>query len=170
MPHLKPADRVFGRTDAPAFGALGAYVVARGREGIAPLPNGVSMLDASTVGAAGLTAYQCLAPCVSQDSKVFINGGSGGAGIFGIQIAKTLGCRVTTTCSGPNTQLCKELGAHEAIDYKTADVVEHLRRRGVQYDLIYILLTLQHFTGMQSTILNRDACTLLSLALLACQP
>ena len=73
---------------------------------------------------------------MKKGDRVFINGGSGGTGTFGIQIAKALGCSVTTTCSGPNVELCKSLGADEVIDYRTTELVPHLKRQGAQYDLI----------------------------------
>ncbi|KAM0718444.1 hypothetical protein Q7P37_005514 [Cladosporium fusiforme] len=136
LPDLKPGDRVFGRSDPPAFGALGEYLLVQGKENIVKLPDGVSMQDAATLGVAGLTAYQCIAPYVKDGSKVFINGGSGGTGSFGIQIAKIVGCAVTTTCSGTNVEFCKSVGADEVIDYRTTDVVKHLQRQGTQYDLL----------------------------------
>jgi NADPH:quinone reductase-like Zn-dependent oxidoreductase len=100
------------------------------------LPDGVDLEQAACVGVAGLTAYQCIAPLAKPGSKVLINGGSGGVGTFGIQIAKALGCTVTATCSGKNAELCKELGADEVIDYRSTPVVEALKRSGNQYDLI----------------------------------
>jgi NADPH:quinone reductase-like Zn-dependent oxidoreductase len=136
LPGLKPGDLVFGRSDPPDFGALAEYVVVNGRENVVKLPKGVSMQEAATLGVAGLTAYQCIAPYTKEGSKVFINGGSGGTGTFGIQIAKILGCRVTATCSGANVELCQSLGADEVIDYRTTDVVRHLQRQGTQYDLL----------------------------------
>ena len=136
LPDLKPGDLVFGRSDPPHFGALGEYVVVNGRDNVVKLPEGVSTEDAATLGVAGLTAYQCIAPYVKEGSKVFINGGSGGTGTFGIQIAKILGCRVTTTCSGANVEFCRSLGADEVIDYRTTDVLKHLRRQGTRYDLL----------------------------------
>lgn len=138
LPHLKPGDLVFGRSDPPAFGALGEYLLVKGENNAIPLPSGVSLQDASTLGVAALTAYQCIAPHIKQNSgsKVFINGGSGGTGSFGIQIAKILGCEVTTTCSGPNVEFCKSLGADEVLDYRTTDVVKHLQRTGTQFDLL----------------------------------
>jgi NADPH:quinone reductase-like Zn-dependent oxidoreductase len=136
LPGLKPGDLVFGRSDPPDFGGLAEYVVVNRRENVVKLPKGVSMQDAAILGVAGLTAYQCIAPYTKEDSKVFINGGSGGTGTFGIQIAKILGCRVTATCSGANVELCQSLGADEVIDYRTTDVVRHLQRQGTQYDLL----------------------------------
>jgi NADPH:quinone reductase-like Zn-dependent oxidoreductase len=54
------------------------------------------------------------------NSTVFINGGSGGVGLFAIQLARHLvgeQGNVITTCSLKNTSLVKQHGASEAIDY-----------------------------------------------------
>jgi NADPH:quinone reductase-like Zn-dependent oxidoreductase len=100
-----------------------------------PAPEGLSAEDAAAIGTAGLTAIQSLQPYVKEGSNVFINGGSGGVGLFGIQIAKVLGCHVTVTCSSANIDLCKSVGADRAIDYRTSDVVEELEKSDRQYDL-----------------------------------
>lgn len=50
VPNLKPGDRVCGRGDPPHFGALGEYMVARGKQAIVAVPKGVSLKDASTIG------------------------------------------------------------------------------------------------------------------------
>jgi len=80
--------------------------------------------------------YQAIAPNVKNGDKVFINGGSGGTGVYGIQIAKALGCHVTTTCSTPNVEFCKSLGADDVIDYKASDVVETLSSKGQIFSLV----------------------------------
>lgn len=134
---LEPGDAVFGLTDAPFFGALAEYALVKGRQNVSPLPTGVSPRDASAFGVAGMTAYQSIVPFVKKGDKVFINGGSGGVGTFGIQIAKAIGCDVTVTCSGPNVELCRSLGADEVIDYRTTDVVAHLQRQGTQFALLF---------------------------------
>ncbi|KAL1588966.1 hypothetical protein WHR41_02521 [Cladosporium halotolerans] len=135
LPHLKPGERVFGETAPPSFGALGEYLIAS-KEACVPIPDGVEPKHAATLGVAGLTAYQTIAPFIKSGSKVLINGGSGGVGTYQIQIAKILGCYVTTTCSGANAELVKSLGADEVIDYRSQDVVQTLTRSGNQYDLI----------------------------------
>lgn len=87
-----------------------------------------------------MTAWQTIAPYVESGSKVLINGGSGGTGTFGIQIAKALGCTVTTTCSGANVQLCEDLGADEVIDYRSTDLIAELKKnhsnKDDQFDLL----------------------------------
>jgi len=101
---------------------------------VVALTDGVDPVDAGTIGVAGLTAYQSIVPRVKKGDKVFINGGSGGTGVFGIQIAKAVGCHVTTSCSTTNVDLCKSLGADEVIDYKKQSVIEALKASGQKFD------------------------------------
>jgi len=132
---LSPNQIVFGRLDPPAqFGTMAQYIIAP-RAGAAPLPEGISPDHAAAIGTAGLTAYQCIVPNAKPDDRIFINGGSGGTGTFGIQFAKTLGCHVTTTCSTRNVQLCKDLGADDVLDYKTTDIARELQARGQAFAL-----------------------------------
>ena len=55
------------------------------------IPEGLDPVDASTIPAAGLMAYQSIVPYVKSGNKVFINDGSVGTGCFGIQIVKDVG-------------------------------------------------------------------------------
>ncbi|KAF1832829.1 GroES-like protein [Decorospora gaudefroyi] len=121
---------VFGaKPGALANGCLAQYT-AVDRNMLGRLPEGVKVEDAAGAGIVGLTGYQALAPNVKPGNKVFINGGSGGTGVYGIQIAKALGCHVTTTCSTPNIEFCKSVGADEVIDYKTTNIIETLSSKG----------------------------------------
>jgi NADPH:quinone reductase-like Zn-dependent oxidoreductase len=133
---LKVGQSIIGRLGMPQqYGPLGEYLVAT-RAGVVPAPSsGLSAEDAAGIGTAGLTAYQSITPYVKEGDSVFINGGSGGVGLFGIQIAKLLGCHVTVTCSGANADLCKGVGADEVIDYRSSDVVEELKKTGRKYQL-----------------------------------
>ena len=133
---LKPGQLVFGKLALPTkFGTLGQYIISS-RSGTAPLPECIDPDHAATIGCAGQTAYQSLVGNVSQDDKVFINGGSGGTGTYAIQIAKAMGCHVTTSCSTPNVALCRDLGADEVIDYKASNVTEQLKRQGQVFSLV----------------------------------
>lgn len=132
---LKPGQLVFGRLEPPnKLGCLAEYIIAP-RTGCVPIPEGVSPDDAACVGTAGLTAYQSIVPNVEPGQRVFINGGSGGTGTFGIQIAKIKGCSVVTSCSTSNVELCRRLGADEVIDYKKQDLAAELTRLG-KFDLV----------------------------------
>ncbi|OAG33928.1 hypothetical protein AYO21_11945 [Fonsecaea monophora] len=135
---LKIGQLVFGRLDQPTqFGTLAEYTLAP-RNGLALVPEGVAVRDAACIGTAGLTAYKAIVPNVQhlasgsssggKKPSVFVNGGSGGTGVWSIQIAKALGCHVVATCSGRNVELCKSLGADEVVDYTKGDVVGVLRK------------------------------------------
>ncbi|KAM3549064.1 hypothetical protein ARSEF4850_009059 [Beauveria asiatica] len=128
-------DHVLGRLDPfKSSGALSEQVVLE-RDGYAKIARGADLDHAAGLGTAALTAYQSIQPHVKAGDKVLINGGSGGTGTFGIQIAKLLGCHVTATCSTGKIGLCKELGADDIIDYKTTDVLGALQAAGPIYSL-----------------------------------
>ena len=132
---VKPGQIVFGRLDGPTqFGTLAECIVVK-RDGAVPLPEGIDLDQAAAAGTAALTSYQCIIPFAKAGDKIFINGGSGGTGTYGIQFAKAIGCHVTTSCSTPNVQLCKDLGADEVIDYKTSDLTKELRAKGQIFSL-----------------------------------
>jgi NADPH:quinone reductase and related Zn-dependent oxidoreductases len=134
---FKPGQLVYGCHSMPMkFGALAEYLSISAKL-IAPVPEGVSVDDAASLGIAGQSAYQALDGYVKKGDKVFINGGSGGCGIFAIQIAKHMGCFVAVTCSTKNVELCYRLGADEVIDYTAVgDLVGALKKKGVVYDHI----------------------------------
>ncbi|MCJ1400965.1 hypothetical protein MMC11_004176 [Xylographa trunciseda] len=149
---LSPGQWVFGMLDIPKYGACAEYIVVSSKEGCVALPGGAKPEEAATLGVAGLTAYQSIVPQLSEivkkngDSKpkVFINGGSGGTGIFAIQVAKAKGCFVATTCSARNMELCYQLGADQVIDYTKQNVVATLekvaRSQNGPFDLVVDLV------------------------------
>ncbi|KUJ10527.1 putative zinc-type alcohol dehydrogenase-like protein C16A3.02c [Mollisia scopiformis] len=132
---FKPGQLVFGVSGSSPLsgGALREFNVA-GLGNVVAVPEGVDPLHACGVGVAGLTAYQSIVPRVKKGGRVFINGGSGGVGAFGIQIAKVVGCHVTTTCSTRNVDLCKSLGADEVVDYTKGSIVQFFREKGWKFD------------------------------------
>ncbi|RFU78629.1 hypothetical protein TARUN_3599 [Trichoderma arundinaceum] len=131
---VKTGDAVLVRLDpTKAPGALSQYVIAD-RDGYAVLPSDFDLDLAAGAPTTALTAYQSIKPYVQTGSKVFINGGSGGAGTYGIQIAKALGCHVTASCSTGKRELCERLGADEIVDYKAGDIVTQLKKSGKIFD------------------------------------
>ncbi|PTD05051.1 Zinc-type alcohol dehydrogenase-like protein C16A3.02c [Fusarium culmorum] len=104
-------------------GALAEYVVLD--EGTRATATGVDMKEAAGAVTVALTAHQCIKPYVKEGDKVFLNGGGGGLGTTGIQVAKLLGCH-----------FCKDLGADEVIDYKKSDVTAELAKQGADMALI----------------------------------
>lgn len=140
----KAGDLVFGRVEPGKFGTMGEYILLKNGEALAHAPvEGKEkskvdqvMRDCAAIGTAGLTAVQTIKPYVKTGDKVFINGGSGGTGTYGIQIAKVLGCHVTVSCSARNAELCRGLGADEVIDYTEHNISETLSAQGQVFDLV----------------------------------
>jgi len=119
-----------------AGGTLADYTLCT-TEGVIALPDNVEPKFGATIGIAGLTAYQTIEPYIhGKGASVFLNGGSGGVGVFAIQIAKAMGCYVATTCSTANVDMCKQLGADLVIDYKKQNVVSALVASGKKFDHI----------------------------------
>jgi NADPH:quinone reductase-like Zn-dependent oxidoreductase len=125
---FKPGDEAFGTCP----GALAEYAVAREAR-LALKPSGISFEDAAATPLAGLTALQCLRKGrVQPGQEVAVNGASGGVGTFAVQIAKSLGARVTGVCSTRNLEQARSIGAYEVVDYTLQDFT----RDGRSYDLI----------------------------------
>lgn len=141
MATFQPGELVFGRIEPNKYGTLAEYIVVKNSDGIAHVPEGLEtkMAELASVGTCGLTAWQSIKPYLRDNekgAKVFINGGSGGLGTFGIQIAKALGCHVTTSCSSSNAELCRSLGADEVLDYKTQDISQVLKSKGNVFQVV----------------------------------
>ncbi|KIW53186.1 hypothetical protein PV05_08778 [Exophiala xenobiotica] len=128
---------VFGMAKFPGqHGVLAQYAPVP-KSSIVPLPKGLTPEQGAGIYIAAFTAFATISSYVKQGDTVFINGGSGGVGTFGIQIAKLLGCRrVVASCSSANADLVKSLGADEVVDYKTQDLVTTLARDGLKYDAV----------------------------------
>ncbi|PYI07559.1 putative zinc alcohol dehydrogenase [Aspergillus sclerotiicarbonarius CBS 121057] len=130
---FKPGDLVFGNLGHPRkYGTLCQYFVAYGSYCV-PVPEGLSLEHAAAIGSVGIAAYKAVAPYIKSGHKVFINGGSGGVGIFAIQIARILGAEVTVSCSTRNKEFCQGLGAH-VIDYTQGDLIGLLQEHGQMFD------------------------------------
>eukprot|EP01053_Blabericola_migrator_P010766 Blabericola_migrator_1__10765@NODE_617_length_7255_cov_83_500696_g450_i0_p4_GENE_NODE_617_length_7255_cov_83_500696_g450_i0NODE_617_length_7255_cov_83_500696_g450_i0_p4_ORF_typecomplete_len337_score79_24ADH_zinc_N_2/PF13602_6/1_7e21ADH_zinc_N/PF00107_26/2_5e15ADH_zinc_N/PF00107_26/1_8e03ADH_N/PF08240_12/4_3e08ADH_N/PF08240_12/46ADH_N_2/PF16884_5/0_0066DUF2855/PF11017_8/2DUF2855/PF11017_8/2e02_NODE_617_length_7255_cov_83_500696_g450_i031484158 len=134
---FRAGERVFGwvKINFMKYGSLSEYIVTC-HSRCASLPDKMSFEDGAALGGAGVTALQAIKPYVTVGDRVFVNGGSGGTGIFSIQIAKVLGCHVTASCSTPNVDFCRELGADEVLDYKTQDICAELKSKGQVFKLV----------------------------------
>jgi NADPH:quinone reductase len=93
-------------------------------------PQGVSDEDAAAIALVGITAHLGLTRAALKSGEtLFVNGGSGGVGSTVIQMAKAMGARVIATAgSDQKTAACQKLGADVAINYKTENVGEVLKR------------------------------------------
>jgi len=119
-------DRVFGlpRFPQPAR-TYAEYVVAPAAE-LAPAPAGLDAVHAAALPLAGLTGWQSLAGAadLQPGQHVLIHAAGGGVGHLAVQIAKSLGARVTATASPGKAAFVKGLGADTVLDYLAGDLSE----------------------------------------------
>jgi len=115
-----------------ANGAWADYVAAPTAQ-IGTLPDTVSFAAAATLPIAGLTALRTLRRGGDLGGKsVLIVPGTGGVGLFAVQLAKRAGGRVTAVVrSEPGAALVRELGAEAVVIGPTAGAGAH-----GPYDLI----------------------------------
>lgn len=130
-------DEVYGRPYPTTNGAFAEYLVIKASE-IALKPKSLDHLNAAAVPLAGLTAWQGLFKFgkLEKGQEVLIHAASGGVGSFAVQFAKWKGAYVIGTGSGENLAFIKQLGADEAIDYKTQNFEEVVTDADLVFDLI----------------------------------
>jgi NADPH:quinone reductase-like Zn-dependent oxidoreductase len=124
-------DRVFVRAKQ-MIGRDGTFAELTGvdLEGVAKIPDGLSLAAASTVGTAGFTAWQCVGPRgadLKSGQTLFVQGGSGGTGSFVVQFAKLLGAKAAASCSTANVEYLKGLGVDLVVDYRQGRVAEAVK-------------------------------------------
>ncbi len=107
---------------------------------VARKPASLSHVEAAAIPLAGGTAWDALVSraMLRPAETVLIHAAAGGVGSFAVQIARAAGAYVFATCSGRNLEFVRELGADRAIDYRTEDYVEVVRREtdGLGVDVV----------------------------------
>lgn len=97
-----------------------------------PIPSAVGLPAAGGVMEVFLTATLNLLVLgeVQAGQRVLIHGGAGGVGTAAIQLARALGAEVWATASASKLDLCLQLGATRAIDYRSEDFASLLEEAG----------------------------------------
>lgn len=127
--------RVFGSVSPMRGQGSCAEMLVVGADLLAPIPEGVSDEAAACLPVASGTAYQALVTQarLRAGQSVLVTGASGGVGSGAVQIARSIGARVTGVCGTANLEYVRSLGADEVIDYRQAD----WRRPGTVYDVVF---------------------------------
>ena len=157
---FNPPSSVWGAPLSPSVSKDHSHVRFSGRDyglygGVATwhtqcsfVPQLLCTTNKVSTGIAAKTAYQCIIPFLGSEdavrgTRIFVNGGSGGVGIFVIQIAKALGAiHVSASCSTGNVEIVQSLGVDNPIDYKKSDIGSSLKEEvgsdleGKGYDLV----------------------------------
>ena len=134
-------DEVWGCTSNANSGTHAEYVCIDVDE-VTYKPKNLDHPSAASLPYVALTTWSALVrwaglrPADLSDKKVFIQGGAGGVGCFSIQLFKSLGCEVATTCSQKNIELVQSLGSDQVIDYNKTSFVDELSDFDIVYDLL----------------------------------
>ena len=112
-------------------GGFYAEYVALPADRVAPVPKQLDLLHAGALPISGLTALRGIDEVLQlkRDEHILIHGASGAVGTIAIQFARLRRARVFASASGEDgVALALSLGAHAAVDGKTEDIAEAVRR------------------------------------------
>lgn len=110
---------------------------------MAKKPDSLSFAEAAAMPIAASTAWVCLIDRgrVKAGDRVLILGGSGGVGLYAIQIARLSGAQITVTCRKETNELVREYGADSAVDYRNSDAWDELKEnQSGSFDVIVDLV------------------------------
>ncbi|MFM7332575.1 MAG: NAD(P)H-quinone oxidoreductase [Brachymonas sp.] len=96
-----------------------------------PVPQGLSMTEAASLPETFFTVWSNVfdRAALKNGESILIQGGTSGIGVTAIQMAKAFGATVFATAgSDEKCAACLKLGADHAINYKTQDFAEEIKR------------------------------------------
>ena len=94
-----------------------------------PVPDGIDIVDMAGIPEAFFTVWANVFELGQFETKetLLCHGGASGIGTAAIQLVKTYGGRIVVTAgSDERCQQCKDLGADQAINYRTQDFVKEV--------------------------------------------
>ena len=125
---LSVGDKVYGLMPTIKAGAFAEWAAVPASI-LAPMPEGLSYTEATSIPLTALTAYQALELMqVQAGKKFFISGGSGGFGAMAIPLAKARGLVVYTSGNAASRERVLALGADRYFDYRTEDYLQELKQ------------------------------------------
>lgn len=137
-------------------GGYADYVVADAGS-ILPVPKSYTFVEGATTIEAGVTVWYNVfeRAKLAPNESFLVHGGASGIGTWAIQMAKQWGAKVYASAgSAPRCELCEEIGAAHAIDYKRDDFVQVIKDTTAGKGVNVIL----DMVGGDYTLRNIDAC------------
>jgi len=118
---FKPGDRVFGMLGFRELGAHAEYICVPEGRYIAAIPEGLPFEQAVVCEGAFYAHNSLTALKLKAGDHILIYGASGAIGTAAVQLAKSIGARVTAVVASRHLALVKSLGADRVIDYTKED-------------------------------------------------
>ncbi len=133
----KVGQEVYGMMERNRSGSFAEYAIAKA-DALAPKPKLLSYIEAASIPAVALTAWQALFDKgnLTEGQTVLIHGAAGGVGIFAVQLAKWKRAQVIATASASNADAVRALGADEVIDYRTTPFEQVVKGVDVVLDIL----------------------------------
>lgn len=106
-------------------GGYAEYCIAEDVQAL-PIPKGIAMAEAGGIPETAFTVWNNVFErgALEAGDWFLVHGGTSGIGTTAIQLAKAFGARVIATAgSADKCQVCRDLGADHAVNYKTDDFV-----------------------------------------------
>jgi putative PIG3 family NAD(P)H quinone oxidoreductase len=124
---FRPGERV---TALVAGGGYAQYCAVHETNAL-PIPAGYGFIEAAAIPETYFTVWHNVFERgqLQEGEDFLVHGGSSGIGTTAIQLAAAFGARVMTTAgSDEKCEACRKLGADTAINYRTEDFVDAVKR------------------------------------------
>jgi len=143
----KVGEDVFGFS---GFGAHAEYLAMKASGPVVPKPAGLGHDQAAAVPFGALSALVFLRDFakVSSGDRVLVVGGSGGVGVYAVQIARHLGATVDAVAGAQNAGFLRGLGARRTFDHASEDFT----LGGGEWDVILDIAGTTRFAACKSVL------------------
>ncbi|MFQ3185916.1 MAG: NADPH:quinone reductase-like Zn-dependent oxidoreductase [Marinomonas primoryensis] len=136
-------DKVFGVSNL-RLGAHAEFICLPANYTIVTKPSNLSFEEAAALPLGGLNALHFLRKAnIQKGENILINGAGGSIGIFGVQIAKAMGAKVTVVDTGIKEEMLRSIGADNFFDYTKEDVTES----GQTFDVIFNIVATSSYSA-----------------------
>lgn len=148
--NLSIGDEVYGDTGTSYCGSIAQYLCVDISK-LGKKPKNISFIEAASIPLCALTGLQSLRSAglklksINQQKSdenidVAITAGSGGVGVYTIQIAKHMfhATNIVTSSSESKSEKLKELGATEVIDYHKESLAQNFKNNNKLFDAILV--------------------------------
>lgn len=136
-------DKVFGVSNL-RLGTHAEFICLPASYTIVTKPSNLSFEEAAALPLGGLNALHFLRKAnIQKGENILINGAGGSIGIFGVQIAKAMGAKVTVVDTGIKEEMLRSIGADNFFDYTKEDVTES----GQTFDVIFNIVATSSYSA-----------------------
>lgn len=117
------------------LGGYAEYIVLDEKH-LVKKPINLTTNEAAAVPLASLTALQALRNHgnIQPHSEVMIIGATGGVGVFAVQLAKSLGAKVTAVCSTSGVNLMRNFEIDYIVDYQQTKLFTNNKKYAIIFD------------------------------------